>query len=253
MRTTLIAFLLSASLVAAQTAAQKPAATATKKPSAGTAAPAAGNPRAIFDTTAGTLACDLFPKQAPQAVASFIGLANGTKDWTNPVSHMPKKGVPLYDGTIFHRVIPNFMIQGGDPAGDGTGEIGFRLQDELKPDLKFDRAGRLAYANSGPNTSGSQFFITEVPVPGLDACLDAKGCTRGGQPVPKGWGYTIFGQCDAATVEMVKKIARAPRDPRNDRPFKPVKINHITIEQPGASTAAKKPADKPAATTPTKK
>ncbi len=210
MRTTLIAFLLCTSLAFSQTAAKQPAA-ATQKPSTA----ASGNPKAIFDTTAGKLTCELFPKQAPETVKNFIGLATGNKDWKNPVSHATKHGVPLYDGTIFHRVIPNFMIQGGDPAGNGSGDPGYSFKDEFSPDLKFDKPGRLAMANSGPNTNGSQFFITEVPVPHLNG------------------KHTIFGQCDAASVALVKQIARKPRDPRDDRPFNPVKINHITIVQPG--------------------
>ena len=97
-----------------------------------------------------------------------VGLAAGTKDWTSPVTHAKKHGVPLYDGTIFHRVIPEFMIQGGDPAGNGMGDPGYKFQNETSPDLTFDRPGRLAYANAGPNTNGSQFFITEVPYPSLN-------------------------------------------------------------------------------------
>ncbi len=223
MRTTLIAFLLCAALAFSQTAAKKPA-TSAPKPSGEAAG---GNPKAIIDTTAGKLTCTLFPKQAPETVKNFIGLAAGTKDWKNPVSHATKHGVPLYDGTIFHRVIPNFMIQGGDPAGNGSGDPGYSFKDEFSPDLKFDKPGRLAMANSGPNTNGSQFFITEVPVPHLNG------------------KHTIFGQCDAASVALVKQIARKPRDPRDDRPFNPVKINHITIVQPGqAAPAAKTPPPK---------
>lgn len=171
---------------------------------------AAGRPKAIIDTTAGKLTCTLFPDKAPIGVANFIGLADGTKDWTNPASHAKKHGVPLYDGTICHRVIPEFMIQCGDPAGNGTGDPGYAFKNETSADLKFDRPGRLAYANAGPNTNGSQFFITEVPYPSLNG------------------GYTIFGQCDPASVELVKKIARMPRD-ANDRPNNPVRINHINI------------------------
>jgi cyclophilin family peptidyl-prolyl cis-trans isomerase len=230
MRTIALAIALCASLALAQTAAKKPAATPEKKP-AGTAA--AENPKAVFDTTAGKLTCTLFPKQAPETVANVVGLANGTKDWKNPVSHATKHGVPLYDGTIFHRVIPNFMIQGGDPAGNGTGDPGYRFKDEFSPDLKFDRPGRLAMANSGPGTNGSQFFVTEVPVPHLNG------------------KHTIFGQCDAASVELVKKIARMPRDESTDKPFKAVKINHISIEQPGAKAPAAE--KKPSATAPAKK
>jgi peptidyl-prolyl cis-trans isomerase A (cyclophilin A) len=186
-------------------------------------AAAGAQPKAIIDTTAGKFTCTLYPDKAPIGVANFIGLSDGTKDWTSPVSHAKKHGVPLYDGTIFHRVIPNFMIQGGDPAGTGSGDIGFEFKNEISPDLKFDRPGRLAYANAGPGTNGSQFFITEVALPSLD-------------PSPRG-SYTIFGQCDSATVTLVKEIARMGRD-SNDRPYKPVKINHITIEQGATKPAA---------------
>ncbi len=182
-------------------------------------------PIAVIDTTAGKLTCTLFPDKAPIGVANFVGLASGTKDWTSPVTHQKKHGVPLYDGTIFHRVIPDFMIQGGDPAGSGMGDPGYAFKNETSPDLKFDRPGRLAYANAGPDTNGSQFFITEVPYPSLNG------------------GYTIFGQCDDATVELVKKIARMPRD-SNDKPNHPVKINHISIE--GTTAAKASPAAKPA-------
>ena len=169
-----------------------------------------GEPTAVIDTTAGKLSCKLFPDKAPLGVANFEGLSNGTKDWTSPVSHAKKHGVPLYDGTICHRVIPNFMIQCGDPAGNGQGDPGYQFKNETSPDLKFDRPGRLAYANAGPDTNGSQFFITEVAYPSLNG------------------GYTIFGQCDDASVALVKQIARSGRD-SNDKPNKPVKINHIAI------------------------
>jgi len=181
---------------------------------------AAGKPKAIIDTTAGKLTCTLFPDKAPIGVQNFIGLAEGTKDWTNPVTHAKKHGVPLYDGTICHRVIPEFMIQCGDPAGNGSGDPGYAFKNETSPDLKFDRPGRLAYANAGPDTNGSQFFITEVPYPSLNG------------------GYTIFGQCDPASVELVKKIARMPRN-ANDMPNHPVKINHITIVKGGSAAASK--------------
>jgi peptidyl-prolyl cis-trans isomerase A (cyclophilin A) len=183
---------------------------------------------AIIDTTAGKLTCTLFPDKAPIGVANFLGLANGTKDWTSPVTHQKKHGTPLYDGTIFHRVIPDFMIQGGDPAGNGTGDPGYAFKNETSSDLKFDRPGRLAYANAGPDTNGSQFFITEVAYSSLNG------------------GYTIFGQCDDASVTLVKQIARMPRD-ANDKPNHPVKINHISIvgaTTPQKSTTAAKPASK---------
>lgn len=167
-------------------------------------------PKAIIETTAGNMTCTLFPDKAPKGVANFIGLAQGTKDWNDPTTHAKKKGVPLYDGTIFHRVIPEFMIQGGDPTGTGTGGTGDKFGVESSADLTFDKPGRLAYANAGPNTNESQFFITEAPT----TFLNGK--------------YTIFGQCDDAAVELVKKIARMPRND-SDRPNSPVKIKHITI------------------------
>ena len=209
----------------AQSATQASPAT---KPSAHPAT--AGEPMAILDTTVGKMRCTLFPDKAPIGVANFIGLATGTRDWKNPVNGVTKHGVPLYDGTIFHRVIPNFMIQGGDPRGDGTGDPGYKFKNEVSSDLLFDKPGRLAYANSGPNTNGSQFFITEVATPHLNG------------------SYTIFGQCDEATVELVKQIARMAVDPSNDRPFRPVKIIHLTIVRGGPAKAAT-PAKKPAAAT----
>ena len=164
---------------------------------------------AIFDTSEGSIVCRLFEKDAPKTVANFVELAEGKREWTHPVSRK-KSNDHLYDGTIFHRVIPDFMIQGGDPMGTGTGDPGYAFKNETSNDLKFDRPGRLAYANAGPGTNGSQFFITEVAYASLNG------------------GYTIFGQCDAASVTLVKQIARMGRD-SSDRPYKPVKINHITI------------------------
>ncbi len=168
-------------------------------------------PVAVIQTSMGNLSCVLFPKAAPIGTANFIGLAKGTKDWRNPKTGKTEHGVPLYDNTTFHRVIPEFMIQGGDPAGSGAGDVGFQFKNETWPDLKFDRAGRLAYANAGPNTNGSQFFITEGPYPSLNG------------------SYTIFGQCDDASVELVKKIARQPRNAQ-DRPNTAILIRHIKID-----------------------
>jgi peptidyl-prolyl cis-trans isomerase A (cyclophilin A) len=196
--------------------------------------PVPTGPTAIIDTTAGQMSCKLFDKQAPIGVENFIGLAQGTKEWKSPTNGKSMKGTPLYNGTIFHRVIPNFMIQGGDPSGTGSGQTGVAFGLEIAPGLNFDRAGRLAYANTGlPNSNGSQFFITEQPTPDLNG------------------GYTIFGQCTPATVELVKKIARMPRDQRpgaGDRPFNPVKINKITIVR-GAKAATKPAAKKPGTAT----
>lgn len=169
-------------------------------------------PTAIIETTAGNITCTLFPDKAPLSVANFIGLATGTKDWKDPKTGKMMHGVPLYNGTIFHRVIPNFMIQGGDPAGNGTGDPGYAFKDETSPDLTFDQPGRLAMANSGPNTNGSQFFITEVPTPHLNG------------------HYNLFGQCQ--DIDVVKSIARLATDPRNDRPYDPPKIIRIKIIDP---------------------
>jgi cyclophilin family peptidyl-prolyl cis-trans isomerase len=181
-------------------------------------------PVAIIQTSMGDLHCPLFPKAAPLGTANFIGLARGTKDWTNPKTGQKMRGVPLYDNTTFHRVIPNFMIQGGDPKGTGNGDIGIKFKNEAVADLKFDRPGRLAYANAGPGTNGSQFFVTEMPYPSLNG------------------NYTIFGQCDDASVELVKKISRVKRD-ASDRPTTPVIIKHIKIDEGGAAkpAAAKEP------------
>ncbi|HXE90544.1 MAG TPA: peptidylprolyl isomerase [Terriglobales bacterium] len=216
----IVAALLFVSVIACESAPQKPATAApsTPAPAAAEAKPNMGpdpatlvGATAVIETTMGKLTCKLFAKETPKTVANFVGLAEGTRDWKHPLTKSPKVGVPLYDGTIFHRVIPDFMIQGGDPLGNGSGDPGYSFEDEIVPTLKFDRPGRLAMANSGPDTNGSQFFITEVPTPHLNG------------------KHTIFGQCDAASVALVRKIARVPRDERNDKPFKPVKIEKITI------------------------
>src|SRR5271165_2801419 len=171
-------------------------------------------PTAVFETTMGRITCKLFSKEAPETVANFIGLAEGTKDWTNPDTKQKMHGKPLYDGTTFHRVIPGFMIQGGDPLGSGMGDPGYYFKDEFTPNLNFDVPGRLAMANSGPNTNGSQFFITEAP----DEDLNQK--------------YNIFGQCDDSGVLVVKSIARVERNP-SDKPLDPVILKKVTIVHEG--------------------
>jgi cyclophilin family peptidyl-prolyl cis-trans isomerase len=211
MKTIIALLFVASSLAAAQTS--------------GSATPPA-NPTAIIHTTAGDLTCELLPKQAPKTVENFIGLATGTKDWTNPETRKKQHGVPLYNGTIFHRVIANFMIQGGDPLGTGEGGPGYSFEDEFSPDLNFDVPGRLAMANSRPNTNGSQFFITEVPTPHLDG------------------HYNLFGQCTPESVELVKQIARKATDPRDNRPYDPVKITKIDFT--GLPKPASAPARKPA-------
>ncbi len=176
--------------------------------------PVPTGPTIVMDTSMGRLTCKTFDKQAPNAVANFIGLAEGTKDWTVNATHARQHGKRFYDGLTFHRVIPGFMIQGGDPVGDGTGDPGYYFADEIAPELKFSVPGRLAYANSGPNTNGSQFFITEDVFPDLDG------------------KYTIFGQCDSHSTLMAASIARVVRD-SNDKPTTPVVIQHVTIVREG--------------------
>jgi peptidyl-prolyl cis-trans isomerase A (cyclophilin A) len=143
---------------------------------------------ATLKTSMGDIVVKLFPEKAPKTVENFVGLAEGTKEWTDPKGQKVTRA--LYDGTIFHRVIPDFMIQGGDPLGNGTGGPGYRFADEIGSTNKFDRAGLLAMANAGPNTNGSQFFITEVPTPWLDK------------------GHTIFGEA-VKGKDLIPKIARA--------------------------------------------
>jgi peptidyl-prolyl cis-trans isomerase A (cyclophilin A) len=167
-------------------------------------------PSVVLDTSMGRITCQFFQKQAPNAVANFIGLAEGSKDWTDPATSKKMHRKPLYDGTTFHRVIPEFMIQGGDPAGNGSGDPGYTFADEFDPNLNFDVPGRLAMANSGPNTNGSQFFITEQGYDSLNQ------------------HYTLFGQCDDSSVSVVKAIARVQRD-GNDKPLVPVVLKKVTI------------------------
>jgi peptidyl-prolyl cis-trans isomerase A (cyclophilin A) len=193
-------------------------------------------PTAVIDTSMGRLTCKLYDQQAPITVANFIGLSDGSKDWTDPATLKKVHHKPLYDGTTFHRVIPNFMIQGGDPMGNGMGDPGYYFQDEISPDLTFDVPGRLAMANSGPGpngggTNGSQFFITEQPVPELNG------------------KHTIFGQCDQHSVLLVASIARVDRNAQ-DKPNTPVVIQHITIVRDGQPMPPAPVITPPAAATP---
>jgi peptidyl-prolyl cis-trans isomerase A (cyclophilin A) len=172
---------------------------------------------ATLKTSEGTIVCRLFEKEAPKTVANFVELAEGKREWTHPTTRA-KSNDKLYDGTIFHRVIPDFMVQAGDPAGTGMGGPGYKFEDETKGSAhRFEKPGKLAMANAGPNTNGSQFFITEVPYESLNG------------------HYSIFGQCQ--DLDVVKKIARMARDPRNDKPYDPPKITKIKISN---APAAKK-------------
>ncbi len=163
---------------------------------------------AVLNTTLGKITLTLFEKETPLTVENFVGLSEGTKEWTDPKSREKVKK-PMYDGLIFHRVIPNFMIQGGDPMGSGMGGPGYQFKDEFSPNLKFDRPGRLAMANAGPNTNGSQFFITEGATPHLNN------------------RHTIFGQVYEGQ-DVVRKIANTSRD-RRDRPTTDVVLTQVEI------------------------
>lgn len=171
----------------------------------------ADNVTAIVHTNSGDIRINLFPNHAPKTVRNFVGLADGTQEWKNPKTGSTGEG-PLYNGVTFHRIIPDFMIQGGDPLGTGTGGPGYRFQDEFHPELQFDRPYLLAMANSGPNTNGSQFFITVVPT----AWLTHR--------------HTIFGEvADQPSRDVVDKIAATPTG-AGDRPKDPVVISSIDIE-----------------------
>jgi len=176
------------------------------------AAPAPSGPVAILETTVGPLSCQLFTKESPIATAVFTALAEGTKEWTNPVTKQVEHGKRFYDGMIFDRVIPDFVIQTGDYTGDisGATDIGFRFKNETTPGLSFDRPGRLAFGNNGPDTNNSEIFISEHPMRRLDG------------------GFTIIGQCDDASVRLVEAIARVPRDAAN-KPITPVRIVRISF------------------------
>jgi peptidyl-prolyl cis-trans isomerase A (cyclophilin A) len=170
-----------------------------------------GKLHASMETSLGTLQCDFFDERAPLTVANFVGLARGKRPfWDAKVGDWVKR--PLYDGTTFHRVIPDFMIQGGDHMGNGTGEVGYEIADEIHPSLKHDRAGLLCMANKGPNTNGGQFFITDAAAPHLTAAGT----------------YTIFGECKP--TDLVHKIATVDKTfPGGESPKEPVVIKKVTI------------------------
>ena len=165
---------------------------------------------AQFATTQGNFTVRLHEAEAPKTVENFIGLAEGTKEWKDPATGQKQTG-PYYNGVIFHRVIDGFMIQGGDRLGTGTGGPGYNFADEFHPSLRHSRAGVLSMANAGPNTNGSQFFITLGPTPHLDN------------------RHSVFGEVTEG-MDVVKKIGSVPTA-RGDRPVKPVVINRVSINR----------------------
>ena len=165
---------------------------------------------AQFDTSEGTFMIRLFEKEAPQTVANFVGLAEGTREWKDPQTGKPSTG-PFYDGVMFHRIIEGFMIQGGDRLGTGTGGPGYKFADEFHPSLRHSKAGMLSMANAGPNTNGSQFFITLGPTPHLDN------------------RHSVFGEV-VDGMDIVKRIGSVPTG-RQDKPVKPVIINKVSIKR----------------------
>ena len=164
---------------------------------------------AEFATTEGSFTIRLFDQEAPDTVANFVGLAEGTKEWTHPGTQAKMTNTPFYDGIIFHRVIEGFMIQGGDPLGQGIGGPGYKFKDEFHPSLRHTKAGILSMANAGPNTNGSQFFITLGPTPHLDN------------------RHTVFGEVTEG-MDVVRRIGNTPTG-RQDRPVKDVVINAVKI------------------------
>jgi peptidyl-prolyl cis-trans isomerase A (cyclophilin A) len=172
-------------------------------------APGTGRLYAKLITSMGNIVVELEETRAPKTVKNFVGLANGTQEWAHPRTGKVQSGVPLYDGTVFHRVIPDFMIQGGDPLGQGTGGPGYKFEDEFDPGLRHSGPGILSMANSGPGTNGSQFFITERATPHLDN------------------RHSVFGRA-VSGVEVVKKIARAATAAR-DKPAEDVIIHRIDV------------------------
>ncbi|HEV8385123.1 MAG TPA: peptidylprolyl isomerase [Candidatus Acidoferrales bacterium] len=165
---------------------------------------------AVFDTTQGKIVIRLLEKEAPKTVANFIGLAEGAKEFRDAKTGQKAKR-PFYDGLVFHRVIPNFMIQGGCPLGTGTGDPGYKFEDEFHKSLRHDKPGKLSMANSGPGTNGSQFFITVAATPWLDE------------------HHSIFGEV-VEGQDVADKISKVARD-RNDRPLQPVVLEKVTIER----------------------
>ncbi|CAN5460332.1 peptidylprolyl isomerase [soil metagenome] len=172
---------------------------------------------ATLHTSAGDIRVNLYGNHAPKTVKNFVELATGAKEWTDPKTGQKSTG-NLYDGTIFHRVIPNFMIQGGDPLGRGTGGPGYNFADEFHPELSFDRPYLFAMANAGPNTNGSQFFITTAPTTWLN------------------FKHTIFGEVADADSRAVVDSIGSTRTGAADRPVSDITINSITIEENSASS-----------------
>jgi len=167
---------------------------------------------ATLHTTMGDIELRLFPNHAPKTVTNFVGLAEGTREWTDPRTRQ-KSSTPLYDGTVFHRVISGFMLQGGDPLGTGTGGPGYQFADEFHPELSFDRPNLLAMANAGPGTNGSQFFITLAPTPWLNRKHTIFGEVTAGQDVVEAIGKTETGRGDKPRTEIAISSVDIERRP----------------------------------------
>ena len=216
-----------------------------------------GRPWAIFVTSMGTFIVELYEKRAPRTVANFIGLATGTKDWKDPHTGKIQKGKPFYDGLIFHRVIPNFMIQGGCPLGKGTGGPGYKFADEFHPDLRHTGPGILSMANSGPDTNGSQFFVTHKATPWLNP-RETTTCANFNRPVrcradfhcailarrypqftnknpatcslKRKQGHSVFGKV-IHNIELIHKIGAVPKKPGTSVPVTPIVIKRLLIKR----------------------
>ena len=171
--------------------------------------PGSGQLYARFQTSLGNIVIRLEEQKAPNTVKNFVGLATGTQEWKDPKTGETKKNTPYYDGTIFHRVIPDFMIQGGDPLGQGTGGPGYKFKDEFHPELKHNAPGVLSMANAGPGTNGSQFFICEKATPWLDNKHSV-------------FGTTVVG------VDVIQKVTHSPTG-RNDRPVQDIVLKKLEI------------------------
>ena len=222
-----LSYLAAAAIMAFACSAQttpKPAAPHAAAPVAPAKPPLPPGQYAIITTSMGQITCQLFDKDAPNTVSNFRGLATATKPWTDGSTGRTKRSF-FYNGLTFHRIIKGFMIQGGDPMGNGTGGPGYSIDDEISPNRHFDKPGLLAMANRGPNTNGSQFFITTAPAPWLDG------------------HYSMFGEV-VDGQDVVNRISEVPVN-EDSKPLTPVKIVRVTFRTVGTAPAVHRPAAHP--------